>query len=61
MDYSSLDSIDLTKSIKRGVLHNKPPSILSYLFDSIENIPAEVLSLAKVKQKSHKAISKLIK
>jgi len=34
-DYSTLDYIDISKIINRGVSEGKPPPVLTYLYDQL--------------------------
>ena len=51
-EFSTLHYINITKQMKKGLAESKGPSILTFFYDDIDNIPEEVIEAAGIKKKS---------
>ena len=47
-DFNTLEYVDLTKKIRRGINKEKGPPLLTYLFNNTIELPPEVLKLVGV-------------
>lgn len=46
--WQTLNYINITKTIQKGISESKGPSVLTFLFDDIDDIPQEVIELAGI-------------
>ena len=49
-DFNTLEYVDMTKKIKKGISKSKGPSLLTYLFNNTIELPPDILKFVGVQR-----------